>query len=143
MKRFTFIFPTATLTMTVTCDNEMTVYVDGSLEVSNNDWQTVSTVTLSTVPILVAIHCTDLHVVEGILAHFSDGQGTDDSWKCSHEYETDWNQPGFDDSAWEQAREIEQYPEGVWGTLSGMSGNPYWICRLLVTKRRHHQHRHL
>ena len=127
MKILYFFVSLADLTMTVTCDNKMNVYVDGSLVKKHDDWTKASTINLGTDPVLVAIQCTDLGVIGGILAHFSNGEGTDSTWKCRNGHEDNWNQPGFDDSHWPNAHEIIQYPGGIWKTVKGMSGNPYWI----------------
>ena len=115
-------------TITVTCDNHMELYIDGELKATHDDWGQATTVEMGASPSVIAIRCNDLHVVGGILAHMSNGQGTDSTWKCRNGHQDDWNQPGFDDSQWLDAYQIVQYPSGIWGRIGGgMSGNPYWI----------------
>ena len=114
--------------MTTICDNEIEVYVNGVLEETNDNWRMASTVHLGVPPVVVAIHCVDNSAPGGILAHLSNGEGTDETWKCSDSFEEHWNQISFDDSGWDDGYEIIQYPGGIWGSgVSGMTGNPYWI----------------
>ena len=41
-----------------------------------------------------------------IIGSFSDGKVTNSSWKCTSGTELDWKKPGFNDSLWKSAVEL-------------------------------------
>jgi alpha-L-rhamnosidase len=42
--------------------------------------------------------------------------GTDNTWKASQQDQQGWQNPGFDDSAWVPALNVDPYGSGPWGT---------------------------
>ena len=63
----------------------------------------------------------------GILASTSTGVVTDASWKCSTQYEIGWDEPGFDDAAWSQARVLGGNDGSHVVTVAAISPQAKWI----------------
>ena len=58
----------------------------------------------------------------GILGSFSNGLVTNENWKCSGNWSSEWNYPDFDDSHWPHAVAI-----GNNGIIPGISKAAKWI----------------
>ena len=79
---------------------------------------------------MISIYCKNLQSHCGVLADVEPlGVVSDASWKCSGTKTLGWAQPGFDDSQWPQATELNINGEGVWGPklLGKISSRAYWI----------------
>ena len=118
--------------MTATCDNAMVVYFDGVKQVAPVSelvsWTRSSTFAVSAGTQVVGIKCIDWHAVGGILASFSTGEVTDDSWQCSTEASTGWASPEFVPTpAWKQATVIGNNGVRPWGKRPGISESAKWI----------------
>jgi alpha-L-rhamnosidase len=72
----------------------------------------------------------------GVIAKLTiaDGQtvGTDATWKASQSGPSGWEQPGFDDSGWAQARALADYGSGPWGSSVAVT-NPAGLLRKTFT----------
>jgi hypothetical protein len=70
----------------ITCDNKLWFYADGHVIVNastpwSSQWDVTKHVTIPADTKVYGIKCVDYHVVAGILAAFSDGTTTDNSWR--------------------------------------------------------------
>ena len=116
------------VTLTTTADNVVYVYHGGALVVSDGNWAAASTVNLDEACVLaVKAHNTDPGGHHGLLASTSTGVVTDATWKCSGVEYSGWHLPGFDDTAWAQARVISANGVGIWGTVSAINTQAKWI----------------
>ena len=63
----------------------------------------------------------------GILGSTSNGQVTNDTWKCSSSFSSGWNSPDFDDQDWPFAKVIANHGDKPWGTMHGIAKTAKWI----------------
>ena len=63
----------------------------------------------------------------GILGSTSNGQVTNETWKCSSVLSSEWNSPDFDDQSWPLAKVLAKHGEGSWKTLRGIAMTAKWI----------------
>ena len=104
-------------TMYITCDNYLTIYVDGAEMAAEGlmQWTALSTMEIPSSTTTIAVKCTDrnggAYNACGITGAVQDSQGgdvlvTDSSWKCSDRLETGWYLPGFTEGRnWRHARD--------------------------------------
>jgi hypothetical protein len=78
-----------------TCDNELKLYADGAEVASSRDWTSTQSVTLPSLPRVLAVACKDLGTVAGILVSVSGGVHSDSSWRCAKAANQGWNQVGL------------------------------------------------
>ena len=99
----------------ITGDNEFTLYGDGSLIGTGNNWRNVYEYCLQDVE-CIAVDSSDWGAQEGIIASIpSRGFFTNELWKCTindGSLPANWMDPDFDDSAWPQA--VSRGVNGVW-----------------------------
>jgi hypothetical protein len=96
-----------------TCDNECTVFVDGTEVGRNDDWMKLGNAQLDGErkgKLTVAVHAknTGGPGALSVWLLWDDADGahelvTDEEWRVTASEETGWNTPGHDDSKWEQA----------------------------------------
>ena len=120
---------TDVVTLTVTADDEVFVYDNGQIVLSNNDWWSPQTVTYNSDPCVLAVSAVDGGVLAGILGETSTGVMTDASWKCSMTLQTGWHLTSFDDSGWSNAVITGTNGDGnPWQrSISGISTQAKWI----------------
>ncbi len=110
------------------CDNELTLYVNGKQVAESTAWETP--VVVDVTPHLIA-KGPNVVAVKGVnkgagsagllvkLVIERNGQteviASDPAWKFSDKNEKDWNQPGFNDSAWKNPITVAKLGEGPWG----------------------------
>ena len=133
-----FVSDTSTLTLRATCDNHMTLYVDGA-EIQPTtgelmDWTSEKIFLIGQSFETLAIKCVDVGSQEGTLASVEDGSGetillTDDSWKCSDREQPGWTAAEFyeDPEVWKSAIEIGAHVVEPWGVIGSISRNAKWI----------------
>ena len=63
----------------------------------------------------------------GILGSTSNGQVTNETWKCSSVLYPGWNSPNFDDQNWPLAKVIGNHGDDPWKTLKGIAMTAKWI----------------
>ena len=63
----------------------------------------------------------------GILGSTSNGQVTNETWKCNSNFSSGWNSPYFDDQDWPFAREIAHHGDKRWGKIPGIAETAKWI----------------
>lgn len=116
--------------MTATCDNKMKVYFDGVRQAAPsaglNNWPQSTTFRLPAGTKVVGIECDDVGVVGGILASFSNGMVTDDTWQCSSRFSPTWASFSFEGN-WPSAYTIGRHGMSPWNTIRRISSNAKWI----------------
>lgn len=127
--------PTPTLTPTpvaclasssvdITCDNDFTLYVNGTYIGQDNDWRTVHNypITLRDGKNVVAVQGSgDFQTAQGLLAQINHGTTkfyTDTNWKVTNVYHDGWNTIDYDDSAWGDSVSYGSYGDAPWYTFS-------------------------
>jgi putative heme-binding domain-containing protein len=120
-----------------TCDNEMTVWIDGKEVLKHNEWQ-------SPVYVDVGAHFTaggvsggkGKHVV-AVRARNTDGPAgmvvklvmesgwskpihvvSDESWKVAGRQARDWQKPGFNDQQWGKAKVVAKLGDAPWNAIT-------------------------
>ena len=122
-------------TLRATCDNKMSVYVDGVEQEADglSNWTQESQISLPSNFQVLAIKCVDHGVKVGILASAESDAGeevlvTDGSWRCTKEEEDGWQEPGFTESdSWEDGDSIGKHGVSPWGKIGQISENANWI----------------
>jgi len=123
-------------TLRATCDNKMTVYVDGvEQEVDGlSNWRKESQIPLPSDFKVLAIKCEDVGGKVGVLASAHNEAGedvlvTDGSWSCSKEEEEGWTEPGFRESSdnWEAGDVIGKHGVSPWSKIGEISDDANWI----------------
>ena len=113
--------------MTVAAPDYADVILDGWLvDYGMDKWANGLTVNLTSTCGVLALYA-DSSTYLGILASTSTGVVTDDSWKCSAVEHTDWDEPGFDDAAWSQARVLGANDGSHDVTVAAISPQAKWI----------------
>lgn len=137
----------------LTADDSFTLYVNGTEAVSSphvaDSWRTASVVDIA--PYLhagtnvLAVAATNANQgPAGVLGslHF-EGTGapadlvTDSGWKAANSAADGWQQPGYDDTAWPQARVAAHYGAGPWGTSVSAPPPPETLLRDDFTAGKH------
>ena len=75
---------------------------------------------------VLAVYAHSYIYYTGMLASTSTGVVTDDTWKCKL-YQSDWHLPGFDDSAWPQARMMGANDGSYAAAVTAISSQAKWI----------------
>ena len=121
-------------TLRATCDNVMTVFVDGVQQAAEglDNWPAESQISVPSNFKVIGIQCLDYGVIPGILASLHDENGdevlvTDKSWTCSQKQEEGWTAPGFDSGTWEEGDVIGQHGVAPWRIIGQISRNAGWI----------------
>ena len=121
-------------TLRATCDNVMTVFVDGVQQAAEGleNWPAESQISVPSNFKVIGIQCLDYGVIPGILASLHDENGdevlvTDKSWTCSQKQEEGWTAPGFDSGTWEEGDVIGQHGVAPWRIIGQISRNAGWI----------------
>ncbi|WP_315793324.1 hypothetical protein [Paenibacillus sp. BIC5C1] len=111
--------------ITLTADNEFTLYLNGKVIGTGNDWSRAYTFPLQiqTGKNVIAIQAKDLGSYAGLLADLSymdENIVTDFNWKVSERYAGGWEQSNFDDSSWSRATDFGRYGTSPWNQITGM-----------------------
>ena len=115
-------------TATFTCDNKMEMFADGQSLGTDNNWGNPTTYLVPGNTRVLSVAGKDHgggHF--GILGSTSNGQVTNETWKCSSVLSSGWNSPDFDDQDWPFARVIAKHGAGPWGTIHGIAETAKWI----------------
>ena len=123
-------------TLRATCDNMMTVFVDGVEQKAEGltQWHKESKIPVPSNFKVIGIKCVDVGVIPGILASVHDGAGddilvTDESWTCTQEAEKGWAEPGFASESveWEEGDVIGKHGASPWKFIGQISRKANWI----------------
>ncbi|CAH1799242.1 unnamed protein product [Owenia fusiformis] len=117
-------------TIDISVDNGYDLFVDGVKLGSAKDWRNAERYTIDYPQNaqVIAVKGMDWGVAAGIILSFRYGDvlvNTDSSWKCTAEsVDASWNQPGFDDSTWPEAKEYSTNRDDTYVKLK--NGQPWW-----------------
>ena len=114
-------------TATFTCDNEMEMFADGQSLGTDSNWQNPTTYHVPRNTRVLSVAGKDTGHALGILGSTSNGQVTNETWKCSSVLSSGWNSPDFDDQDWPFARVIANHGDHPWGTVHGIAETAKWI----------------
>ena len=99
----------------LSCKDKMQIYVDGHEETDMIDCKQVDQLRVFSLYILPTARLIAVEVESSgrpcIIGSFSDGKVTNSSWKCTSGTELDWKKPGFNDSLWKSAVELNSVRE--------------------------------
>ena len=114
-------------TATFTCDNEMEMFADGQSLGTDSDWSKPTTYFVPGNTRVLSEAGKDYGGYLGILGSTSNGQVTNETWKCSSVLSSGWNSPDFDDQSWPLAKVIANHGRSPWNTLNGIAVTAKWI----------------
>lgn len=119
-----------------TCDNAMTVYLDGQEIMTSDSWENPVFRDLSDQFVTrgmvsgekrhtLAVKARNSEGIAGLVMHLvletpqgSITLGTDNTWKVSPQEDKGWNQAGFDDASWSQAVTVANLGVGPWAKIT-------------------------
>ncbi|WP_181438811.1 hypothetical protein [Paenibacillus sambharensis] len=113
-------------TITLTADNEFTLYHNGNLIGSGNNWYKAYSfnLTITEGKNVIAVRAKDVGSYAGLLADITyqdENLVTDFNWKASGTYAAGWEKTTFNDDAWSKAQDNGRYGVTPWNTqVSGM-----------------------
>ena len=106
----------------------MEMFADGQSLGTDNNWRNPTTYHVPGNTRVLSVAGQDYgggHL--GILGSTSNGQVTNETWKCSSVLSSGWNSPNFDDQSWLLAKVIANHSDSPWGTLNGIAVTAKWI----------------
>ena len=113
---------------TFTCDNEMEIFADGQSLGKDNDWEKTTTYLVPGNIRVLSVAGKDYGGgYLGLLGSTSNGQVTNETWKCSSVLSSGWNSPNFDDQSWPLAKVIANHGDSPWGKRNGIAVTAKWI----------------
>jgi len=132
--------PCPDYTMSILCDDVLTVFVDGAeRRVDGLDrWNVLSTMKIPSSTELIAVKCFNAGGGYGIVGSVQNAQGddvlvTDNSWKCSKRWESGWTLPGFEEGEnWKAAADLGDghfmmtRTDGGWYNVPSSKKRPIW-----------------
>lgn len=122
-----------------TCDNSMTVYIDGQEVVSSNEWETplfkdVTNFFREKTPgkaerHVIAVRARNRDAQAGLLLRIVFESGwrepfaliTDGSWKATDQASKGWQELNFDDKGWQSARIVGRLGDQPWNSITEAS----------------------
>ena len=111
------------------CDDAAVIYIDGTEVGSTSAWTEVWSQEVTGNTRTIAIHCHNNRGDAGLIASFSNGLTTDNTWRCSHVSVGGWYEENFDDSDWNRTYIIQANDgsgEG-WSKDNEFSNKAKWI----------------
>ena len=135
-KRFSAQFnpiPGNVMILKATCDEKMTVYVDGYVQYAANldTWNIQSTIVMPNGFKVIAIKCDNIWGDLGLIASVENHLGelvllSDTTWKCSQVFEEGWQRKDYESSSenWQIATNIGKKSWSVSGQISPLAS---WI----------------
>ncbi|MFB5676324.1 discoidin domain-containing protein [Paenibacillus terreus] len=116
-------------TITLTADNEYTLYHNGTLVGSGNQWTQANTfkLDLQQGKNVIAVKATNLEMQAGLLADLvyqEESIVSDFNWKTTATHTAGWEQTNFDDTSWQHATDFGMYGMSPWNkSVTGMPDN--------------------
>ena len=114
-------------TATFTCDDKMEMFADGQSLGTDVYWANSTTYLVPGNTRVLSVAGENTGGPLGILGSTSNGQVTNETWKCSSVLSPGWNSPAFDDQDWPFARVIAKHGDPPWGTIHGIEETAKWI----------------
>ena len=124
------------MTLKITCDNILEVYLDGVQQQDNKlkAWNAESTFVTPDRLSLIALKCTNTGGPAGILASLQNEGGdvvfyTNTNWKCSSVLEEGWQLSEFQATSdnWQNAAKRGDHGSTTWGYIGEISHDADWI----------------
>jgi putative heme-binding domain-containing protein len=116
-----------------TCDNEMTVYLNGKAVAQSDDWKTPVAPDVKKFIHrglnVIAVRAHNVDSAAGLILKLhveqADGKSTEvitnGTWRVSGEEKQGWEQEGFDDKPWKAAFVVGKYGADPWGQVGKSS----------------------
>ena len=105
----------------------MEMFADGQSLGTDSNWVNPTTYHVPGNTRVLSVAGQDYGVAFGILGSISNGQVTNETWKCSSVLYPGWTSPAFDDQDWPFARVIAKHGASPWGTIHGIAETAKWI----------------
>ena len=105
----------------------MEMFADGQSLGTDSNWKNPTTYHVPRNTRVLSVAGKDTGGALGMLGSTSNGQVTNETWKCSSVLSSGWNSPDFDDQDWPFARVIAKHGAGPWGTIHGIAETAKWI----------------
>ena len=134
------------MTALITCYNKLELWIDGMwYGPDNGQWQIAWSFQISTNATLIAVKAVQYGTKGGILGSLSSRLVTDEGWKCTDRFHSNWMALSYDDSAWSRAMTYGYNGVNPWSKVAGIADNANWIwtadnknddviyCRRLLT----------
>lgn len=125
---------TAAIKFNITCDNYLSLYVDGTLlgeGVTDAGYKGFHQYELRPGSHVVALKCkgNPPSWEGGILGSLENGVVTDTSWKCTTSAETGWNMRTYQDDNWPMATSYGPNSASTfpWGNIQDIDSSALWI----------------
>ena len=105
----------------------MEMFADGQSLGTDSDWRKPTTYLVPGNTRVLSVVGKDYVGYLGLLGSTSNGQVTNETWKCSSVLSSGWNSPDFDDQSWPLAKVIANHGDSPWNTLNGIEMTAKWI----------------
>ena len=105
----------------------MEMFADGQSLATDSNWTNPTTYLVPGNTRVLSVAGESIGGPLGILGSTSNGQVTNETWKCSSVLSSGWNSPDFDDQSWPLAKVLAKHGEGSWKTLKGIAMTAKWI----------------
>ena len=116
------------ITALITCYNKLELWVDDIwCGPDNGQWNTPWSFQISSNATLIAVKCVQFGNKGGILGSLSSGLVTDEAWKCTGRFHSNWMELSYDDSSWLHAKTHGYNSAHAWGKVPGIADNANWI----------------
>lgn len=110
----------------ITADDEAYLYFNGKyVGYNNRRWNVAERYLLPLDIKVVAIYVKNRGGFSGLIGSFANGIVTDSEWKCTTQYQANWNTVNFDDSNW-RAAHLHRTNIGAF-KVNGVSKRAVWI----------------
>ena len=122
------LFSSLEFNATFTCDNSMEIFADGQRLGTDSIWENPTTYLVPGNTRVLSVAGEDYGGgFLGILGSTSNGQVTNETWKCSSVLYPRWNLPDFGDQGWHSANVIANHGDNPWKTINGIATAAKWI----------------
>ena len=111
-----------------TCDSKMEMFADGQSLGTDSNWVNPTTYHVPGNTRVLSVAGEDYGGgYLGILGSTSNGQVTNETWKCSSVLYPGWTSSAFDDQNWPLAKVIANHGDSPWNTINGIAMTAKWI----------------
>ena len=103
------------------------MFADGRSLGTDSDWRNPTTYLVPRNTRVLSVAGENYGGALGILGSTSNGQITNETWKCSSDLYPRWNSPNFDDKSWPLAKVIANHGDRPWVKFNGIAVTAKWI----------------